>query len=355
MESDNQQQRTTLQKHLKSLEKMLHTLNEADNQDMLTPEEYCQSLQELLTYATRDFRSTQIIESSVSDLLADYWKRAEKRQAAAPTGLGSLDAALNGGFQAKRLVTLLGAPGSGKTSLTNQVGEKIAREHPVLYVTSEDTPDVLIAKTLSRLGNIKYSAALYGWNERDGINYRDKINAAIADLVDRPSSRNLRYLDCTASMPSIAELRDRAQQHFEGRPGPGLIIVDYLQRMARAIKETTGTKELREAVTALTERLRAIASELDCCVLAVASMNRASGYGKNSENSVLAAAKESGDIEYTADVMIALTEDTKRATSSWLKPFILRIDKNRQGTTRNIDLDWDADHQHFLEVDHERN
>jgi replicative DNA helicase len=346
MKSDDRHQRTTLQQHLKGLDKVLHELNEAARQDTLTAEEYCRSIQDLLTFAVRDFRSTLIIETSVKELLDDYWGRAKKRQTAAPTGLAGLDNALNGGFQAKRLVMLLGAPGSGKTSLANQMGERIARERPVLYATSEDTPDILISKTLSRLSNIKYSAALYGWND-----YRTEIDAAIHDLAQRPSSHNLRYLDCTAGMLSIAELRDRAQQHFEGKPGPGLIIVDYLQRMARAIKETTGTKELREAVTALTERLRSVASELDCCVLAVASMNRASGYGKNSENNVLAAAKESGDIEYTADVMMALTEDTKRMTSSWLKPFVLRIDKNRQGVTKNIELDWDTDHQRFIEVE----
>jgi replicative DNA helicase len=154
---------------------------------------------------------------------------------------------------------------------------------------------------------------------------------------------------------SMNELRDRARSHFEGKSGPGLIVVDYLQRMARATRDTVGVKELREAVTFLTERLRSLACELDCTVLAVASMNRQSGYGKNGDTSALSAAKESGDIEYTADVIMALVEDSsnKRTTASWLKPRVLRIDKNRLGETTTIDLDWYADRQQFSETDKE--
>lgn len=353
MISDNTAHDITLDHHLEALLDTLHKLQAAHKQETLTPEAMAQALQQVSANFTRDFPSefaSTITESSVEELLAGYWQRAQTRKIAAPTGLGGLDKALNGGFQAKRLVTLLGAPGSGKTSFANQLAERVAVARPVLYVTSEDVPDVLLAKTLARIGDLKYSAVLYGWEDHQAA-----INQAIQVMAARPSTRLLRYLDVTGGAISMAELRDRARSHFEGKSGPGLIVVDYLQRMARATRDTVGVKELREAVTLLTERLRSLACELDCTVLAVASMNRQSGYGRNGDTSALSAAKESGDIEYTADVIMALAEDTsnKRATASWIKPRVLRIDKNRLGETTTIDLDWRADRQQFTEASKE--
>lgn len=350
MSDDTTSYRTTLDAHLESLRQALHDLQASQKQERLLPEHMAAALSELLSYIHRDFPSEHITESATADLLDGFWERAQVRKIAAPTGLGSLDKALNGGLQAKRLVVLLGAPGSGKTSLANQIAEKVAQERPVLYVTSEDSPDVLLAKTLSRIANIPYSAVLHGWDD-----HRVAIYHAIEQLRERPSARLLRYLDVTGGAISLDELRDRAQAHFEEEQGPGLIVIDYLQRMARATRELGGIKELREAVTFLTEKLRAMACELNCTVMAVASMNRASGYGKNGDTNSLSAAKESGDIEYTADVIMALAEDTssKRQTANWIKSRILRIDKNRLGETTSIELDWRADRQQFTAVEKE--
>ena len=292
----------------------------------------------------RAFPSSRVVEASTADLLEDYWQRTQLRAVAAPTGLPFLDAALNGGLQAGRLVTLLGAPGSGKTSLANQIAEDVAQERPVLYVTSEDSPDVLIAKTLSRLSNIAYSDVLYGKR-------RAETFKAIEQLRQRPSAHLLRYMDVTGGAISMHELEERAKAHFKDKSGPGLIVIDYLQRMARATRDLGGVKELREAVSSLTERLRSTACTLNCTVMALASMNRASGYGRTSD--ALSSAKESGDIEYTSDVIMALTDDTSKnprmPTKSYCLPRVLRIDKNRMGPITTIDLDWHPDRQQFIQ------
>lgn len=339
---------TLLDNHIQSMLDALHKIQSARKQDTLQPEEMTHTLAELSSNLARDFPPEySATESSVQDLLTGYLDRVSVRKIAAPTGMGILDSVLGGGFQAKRLVTLLGGPGSGKTSLANQWSEKIAHERPVFYVTSEDSSDILIAKTLSRIGDVSYGDVLYG---RDVPG----IKRAMGMLLDRQSARNLRYLDVSAGVITMNEVCDRARAHFEGKTGSGLIVIDYLQRMARSIRDNTGGKELREAVTQLTERLRAIACELDCCVLAIASMNRASGYGKGNKDSdnSLTSAKESGDIEYTADVMMALTDDNsaKRVTATHISPRILRVDKNRQGPVTSINLDWYANRQQFTEA-----
>ena len=85
-------------------------------------------------------------------------------------------------------------------------------------------------------------------------------------------------------------------------------------------------------------------------MVAIASQNRG-GYTRG-ESTSLASAKESGDIEYTADVMLALVEDKERKkTSPNLMPVALHVDKNRQGEKDiKIALDFYTKRQQFTEV-----
>src|SRR5438067_1828908 len=79
----------------------------------------------------------QVAEVSITDLLTGYWTQVEKRKACAPTGFRTLNDVLGGGFESKRLVVVLGAPNSGKTTLVHQMADHMADNgYPVLYVTS---------------------------------------------------------------------------------------------------------------------------------------------------------------------------------------------------------------------------
>jgi len=291
-----------------------------------------------------------IATQSVGDLLPGYWAHIGRRRECATTGFTRLDDALGGGLESQRLLVLLGAPGVGKTAFTNQVADHVANSgRPVLYVTSEDRPYDLLAKTLARIGQVKcYTAVLKGWETE-----RTKINAALAMAAERKSSERLRYVDASSGL-ALSTMKALAEEHFTRytQAGQGVLIVDYLQRLARAQRDLVGTgRDLREVVTLLTEQLRAVAVDLDCTVLALASQNRASGYNGNNS---LASAKESGDIEYTSDALMALVEDTKRQPgTSFLEARLLRIDKNRQGRVTGdapIQLDWWPDRQMFTDV-----
>jgi replicative DNA helicase len=290
---------------------------------------------------------------SVRDLLEAYWATVQRRQTCAPTGIKGLDDAIGGGLESKRLFVVLGAPNSGKTTLVHQVADHVADSgRPVLYVTSEDSPHDLMSKTLARIGNIGYTSVKKGWKSEEA-----RIKDAIAAQLERKSVDLLRYVDASNGI-TLDTIRKLAQAHFShyAAGGQGLLVIDYLQRLARAIRLMgVAAMDLREAVTLLTEQLRALACELDCSVIAVASQHRASGYRLN-ENT-LASAKESGDIEYTADVMMALGDDEERkkgqtkGQGTLFKPLALKIDKNRLGDRdRIIQLDFQPDRQMFTEA-----
>jgi len=226
---------------------------------------------------------TTPIDQSTRELLANYWQQVKTRRNAASTGIAGLNDVLSGGIEPQRLVGLLGAPNCGKTALAQQLADHMACSgRPVLYVTSEDSPSTLLAKTLARIGNVNYTAVLKGWESEE-----TKINAALAQQMDRLSTDRLRYLDATNGV-MLDAIRDKAEEHFKRFDtahggGPGILIVDYLQRIARIIKTLGGmSQDLREVVTLVAERLRGMAYELDCGVIAIASQNRA-GYGRSND------------------------------------------------------------------------
>lgn len=292
------------------------------------------------------------------DLMASYWQQQTERRSMAETGFASLNNALSGGLERDRLYVLLGAPGSGKTTLTNQIADHVGRERPVLYVSSEDTPMALLAKTIARRGLIEYSAVLRGYQSES-----DRINAAFAEYREQQQSRMIRYVDATQGI-GLQEIADLAEQHFSATSassqGDPVIVVDYLQRLARAenmrLSGALGV-DARQVATVYTERLRALACDAHCSVICLSAMSRASGYNITS-SSLLSAAKESGDIEYTADVILALGEQyADGAPVSLSDPSMfawqLVIAKNRQGlssaTGARIELAWRPTFQQFIE------
>jgi replicative DNA helicase len=311
---------------------------------------------DLLTHLCRDYlpADDRILQFTQGKLVAEYWSHVSKRKAAATTGLKTFDEALGGGLQPERLVVLLGAPGSGKTTLANQMAEHVANSgRPVVYVTSEDPPEVLLAKTVARVGGVAYSAVLKGYESE-----KDAINKALGIVYERDSASRLLYLHDTGAL-TLEAVQEQARLHFaqfseERGGGPGLLVIDYLQRLARSLMVGAWRDmrlDLRNTVTQLTERLRGVAIELQCSILALGSQSRASGYG-NGEGALMSA-KESGDIEYTADVMAILgkEEASKGNIAAPGHKFIpLQLAKNRQGDTKTWLLDWYGMRQTFTEV-----
>ncbi len=298
--------------------------------------------------------SENVVDVSVRDLLASYWEQVSRRRNVASTGFSGLNDVLSGGIEDSRLVILLGAPNTGKTTFAHQIADHIADSgRPVLYVTSEDSPSALMAKTLARIGGVNYTAVLKGWESE-----RAQIDVALVRQIDRMSSDRLHYLDVTNGVDDMDVIREKAAAHFSRYSdasqggGPGMLVVDYLQRIARAIKTRSGmSQDLREVVTQVAEQLRALSCELHCGVMAIASQNRA-GYSRG-DAGAMASAKESGDIEYTCDVLMALGEDKdqRRNVPAGMLPIMLYVDKNRQGQRgRAIPLDFWSDRQQFTEV-----
>lgn len=260
--------------------------------------------------------------SAHMDAFLTYLEKAATRDRIS-TGFPKLDDLLGGGLY-PALFALGGSTGTGKTTLALQMADYIAAQgRPVLYVALEMSRFELIAKSISRIT----SDMSEGGSPGDGIAYRDILNGRQTPLVQKAAQQ---YSEAIA--PHIVTLEGigdmtatkirRAAHIIQETDGTApVIIVDYLQIMAPRDVRATDKQNIDHNVV----ELKRISRDLDTPVIAVSSLNRE---GQKQGMPGLYSFKESGAIEYTADVAMILHGVKGRDRGADVG---LAICKNRRG------------------------
>ncbi len=271
-------------------------------------------------------------DSLMPDLLTDFDQRAAAAAVnggivGARTGLDHLDETLNG-LQAGQLYVLAAMPGLGKTTLALQMAATVAQSgRSALYLSLENDAVDLARKTVCRLGDVSYRDSLKGKVDRQ------EWMAAVSRLQRLHGL--LYFATPRAAMPTLTSLVEGVMTRTGS--APQLLVVDYLQALVKRGATGGETSDLRERIDRFTPELRALGAQYGCAVLAISSQNRA-GYEKGG----MSAMKESGDVEYGADVIMTLaqlTPDELKARNYDIThdtrntPLKLTVDKNRSGLT----------------------
>lgn len=276
-----------------------------------------------------------------------------------PTGLEKIDTALNGGFRAG--LYMLGAVSSlGKTSLVLQIADNIAKQgKPVLYVSLEMARDELVAKILSRItyerSMAKYSKFNYASTTariQDTHKYKTYgqqaqqfINEAIEELEARAG--DLYILEGVGSI-GTAEIKAEAQRIKQARGEAPVIVIDYLQIIAPQEGYKLSDKQIIDKNVL---ELKRLSRDEETPVICISSFNRAA-YNIPVD---MAAFKESGAIEYSADVVIGLqyygtaysdpekaqeqeAQRLEKADSGKAIDIEFKILKNRNGRRASVNL-----------------
>lgn len=292
------------------------------------------------------------------------------------TGFNGLNN-ITGGIPREGLYLLSGGPGVGKTTLAVHIAASVARKIPVLYLTYENNPITLVEKLLcanapagAQSDGIKIDALRRGLKSQEEIEKLDE-RAENKDFLER-----LRIVGANSGPWKISRLEHGVAEivaqnlDAEGvddeyfRPDC-LLVIDYLQHWAKR-NPYDNDLPLRERIEYLAGRLAVLDPTLDVsqgegdderqlrtAVLAIASQNRRRGYGQPNQGSSgefrssLSSLKESGDLEYIADVVMFLVRDGKMTGSDDVRDVVLEVVKNRHGKLGTVDLTFRGDTAQF--------
>ena len=252
------------------------------------------------------------------------------------TGIAGLDKALDGGLHAG--LTVLGAVSSmGKTSLMLQMADTLAAAgRNVLFITIEMSRMELIAKS-----------AVRGTKERarpllDGKLPEEKVRGLISAYRKKTGGRVELWEPDALLTPAF--LDEKVSAFCEQHENP-VLFLDYLQLVAPARAGMT-EKQTADAAVAM---LKQLARRYDMPVMAASSLNR-EAYRPGSAEPGLSAFKESGSVEYSADLLLVLKyrTDADKEIKTGPRHLVLTILKNRFGATgESVPLDYEPEKELF--------
>jgi len=275
--------------------------------------------------------SSRLLRQLIEDTQARHDRRMSTGEAVLGlhTGVPRLDGLLSG--LNRGLYLLAGPPGMGKTTLALQIALHVAREAPVVYASFENSPANLLLKALCG------RAALNARDVRRGYVKPQALAAAGAELGSVLA--RLDIVDGDGRL-TVSHLRGRARRLRAAQGAQRcLIVVDYLQLWAKTSRELRDLSDVRAKVDTLGGELIALSKQLDAPVLALSSQSRAAGgYGRGGGETALDSFKESGDLEYSADVALFLTEARERKAVPPAVALDLTVRKHRNGPTGTVEL-----------------
>lgn len=293
------------------------------------------------------------------------------------TGFNSIDESLNGGFHATNLIILGACSSVGKTSLLLQIAANVAKNNPVLFVSIEQNAQELQAKLIScysrKLQHNKQYALPYfklldlkKWTGND-IEKMRHLEQAIQNF-ENDVKNNLHLMQCN-ERPKVEEIEQIASTITKYEGEPPVIFIDYLQLLQAQDKRDQERQITDKNLTALKQ----MANRLITPVVLISSFNRQA----YDDEITFSSFKESGCIEYSADVLLGLqpselaekllTDKGAQKTGEYRKiaaracyqrykdkggNLVLRILKHRNGKTDNagVVLSFDKEYNYFEDV-----
>lgn len=185
----------------------------------------------------------------------------------------------------------------GKTTFVHQMADQLAESgQPVLFFSLEQSTLELASKSLSRI-MAKNSAATAMTSLQIRKNGTDpRVKAAIAEY-DKYAA-NLLVAECTFRA-TIDTIEGTVINYIRKTGKKPVVIVDYLQVIQAPVESRMTAKDL---VDLHVRRLKQLQSENKLVLIVISSLNRQNYLTQIDYESF----KESGGIEYTADVVWGL-------------------------------------------------
>lgn len=272
------------------------------------------------------------------------------------SGFNHLNNVLNGLMPGLFIVGA--APSTGKTTLLKQMGDQVVasnQDAACLFISLEQSKEELRIKTLSRLSGVENRDIMRErLNPGDPDNAWAKVKTAKASFAKYADRMVILEGDRNTTPDKIRLAAIQLRQKTQA--ARLLIIVDYLQIVPVEGRFT----DTRQKVDFVVSELRRVARDLQAVLLVASAVGRASYDGAKGS---IEAFKESGGIEFGADVGAVLIEDKQKESSDrtgkdrflWTsrdyKKIFFDIVKNRNGERSRIELKFYPAVSAFVEKD----
>ncbi len=303
--------------------KILPTLQ--DNEEITTPQTNCT----LTNFFATHFDST----------VTKYQKFVDRK-----SGFTNFDNAqiLNPGLY------ILGAlPAAGKTTFIWQLLEQFAnRGENCVFCSYEMSREFLATKSLARQTFMedKHSTLSSSDILRGGTS--PTMQKILADYKCGKISSTLSVLEC--STENVDELISMLKPYCNDTDKPPIFAIDYLQIIPASTDKLTSDKQRLDDVV---RKLKIFQRESDATIFLISSFNRMNYNISASFESF----KETGNIEYTADTLLALelwknSNDTSSIRElSMRQPRLIQLKclKNRFGALYDIFFEYFSRHDYF--------
>ena len=243
-----------------------------------------QQLQEETRYKLTDFAKI------------DTWeKNIRTGRKAISTGWQSLDQVLDGGLY-EGLYVVPGTPGTGKTAFALQMAFQIAmQKQDILYISMEMGEEEIYERHISRI-----SYQLFGNTPQ-----AKTVHSITQEGSTVPQAREIfkkvaPYLrtECSVGNIDADDIRKIVETYRYELNSVPVVFIDYLQILKAHDPRMTD----KQAVDYNVLRLKQLSRDFKIPVVILSSMNRVS----YSDVISMSALKESGAIEYTADVCLGM-------------------------------------------------
>ncbi len=307
--------------------------------------------------------------NGLGDFIADIERRHKKD--CVSTGFENLDEILDGGFYPG--LYIIGAISSlGKTTFALQVADNAAKNgQDVLVFSLEMGKQELIAKSISRLSfqkckswgsDLDFATTTRNLMNGKSLNSKERVDFLNECIKGYSDYAGRIFYHIGIGDIGVEKIKSVIARHIRITGRKPLVIIDYLQIIAPFDMRATDKQNTDKAVVELKRASR----DYDVPIFAISSFNR-----ENYTSPVnIASFKESGAIEYTSDVLMALQfkgmdylkkddgkyEDEKTRTARIIQlraeqeknaeipgkaqELQLKILKNRNGRKGGVDLEF---------------
>ena len=268
----------------------------------------------------------------ISSILADEFVRIqhliENRNEVSGMDTGFID--LNkilAGFQRTDLIILAARPAMGKTALALNFMLNVAKEGVGVGMFSlEMSSGQLVTRLLCLEGKVDAGKVRTGFVSRE--HELPRLVQAGDALYPLPI-----YLDDESGI-NINQLRSKARRLCAANKNIGMLIIDYIGLM-------TGDKRLsrQEQVSEASRGLKALAKELDVCIVALSQLNRGVE-SRTDKRPMPSDLRESGAIEQDADIIMFIYRDEYYNPTTTTAPGVAEviIAKQRNGGIGTVKL-----------------